>query len=108
MPEDLRSLNNKEAIKAKLQQLWNGDVPLKYTFWLYYLLFMVVLVVLGTIGGMLGFLIHLVSLAWAGFMVKPILSSAEKYEGEQAYALLAKILAVLILIGVVGRLVGPY
>lgn len=108
MPEDLRSLNNKEAIKAKLQQLWNGDVPLKYTFWLYYFLFVFILAVLASVGGVLGFFFDLVSLAWAGFMVKPILSSAEKYEGEQAYALLAKIFAVLILIGVVGRLVGPY
>lgn len=108
MSEDLRSLNNKEAIKAKLQQLWNGDVALKYTFWLYYFLFMFILAVLASVGGALGFFFDLVSFAWAGFMVKPILSSAEKYEGEQAYALLAKVIAVLILIGVVGRLVGPY
>lgn len=106
MAEDFKALMTKEGFKAKLQQLWNGDVPLKETFWLYYFAVMVILMVLSDITGILGFIFGLISLAWAGFMVKPILTAADKYTGDKNIALLAKIVAVLIGIGVLCSLLG--
>lgn len=106
MAEDFKALLTKDGFKAKLQQLWNGDVPLKETFWLYYFAVMVILMVLGDITGIIGFIFGLASLVWAGFMVKPIIAAADKYEGDKNIALLAKVVAILIGLGVLGSLLG--
>ena len=86
-----------DKMKATLNNLWNGNVPLAQTFWLYYFVGILVLrIVAGAIGPIGAILI----LAWAGFMVLPIWRSADKYSGNSLFALLAKIAAVLIALGV--------
>lgn len=88
-------------VKDRLMALWNGEIPLVQTFWMYYFLAVFVLKILGNgIGGPLGALFGLLALGWAGFMVKPIIAAADKYPGEKQWALLAKIAAVLIGLGV--------
>ena len=88
-------------IKATLTKLWNGEVPLAHTFWLYYVVGVIVLRVLaGVVGSVMGIVI----VGWAGFMVLPIWRAADKYEGNNLFALLAKIAAVLIALGVLGSL----
>jgi hypothetical protein len=97
---------NRAAIEARLRQLWNGDVPLKETFWVYYFAVVLCFAVLSTVGGFLGFLFTLAGMAWGLFMIKPILMAAERYQGNVNYALLAKVAAVLILLCILGILAG--
>jgi hypothetical protein len=88
-------------IKATLTKLWNGEVPLAHTFWLYYFVGVIILrLVAGAINPVFGIVI----VAWAGFMVLPIWRSADKYSGNNLFALLAKIAAVLIAIGAIASL----
>lgn len=90
-----------DGIKAIFEKLWKGDVPLIQTFWLYYFVGIILLrLVVGIISPFLGIII----IAWAAFMVIPIWRSASKYEGNNLFALLAKIAAVLITLGVLGSL----
>jgi FtsH-binding integral membrane protein len=92
-----------DDIKAKLNKLWNGDVPLVFTFWLWYVLGVFVLRLLAEqLGAGLGILI----VGWAGFMVLPIWRSADKYTGNSLFALLAKIAAVFIALGALGTLLS--
>ncbi len=87
-----------------IQSLWQGKIPLVQTFWLYYFCAMFVLGLLGNILPGLSNLFALFQLILAGFMVRPIIISADKYTGPSHWALLAKIAAVLIGIGVIARL----
>jgi|GEM_PF-1593232 len=81
--------------------LWNGEVPLAQTFWIYYFISIFVMKVIGNaVGGPIGMIFGLLAIGWAGFMVMPILSAAEKYTGAKHWALAAKIAAVLIGLGV--------
>lgn len=89
-----------DTIKAKLQTLWNGDVPLGQAFWLYYFVAVFVLKIIGSIGGSVEVLFGLLALGWSAAMVKPIFASADKYTGEKHWALAAKAAAVIIAIGV--------
>ena len=90
-----------DKIKATLKQLWEGNVPLAHTFWLYYFVGILVLrIIAGAIGAVGGIFI----VAWAGFMVLPIWRSADKYQGNNLFALAAKIAAVVIALGVLGTL----
>lgn len=90
-----------DKIKATLSTLWDGNIPLAQTFWLYYFLAIFALRVLaGVIGPVMGIFI----LGWAGFMVVPIWRAADKYTGNSLFALLAKIASVLIALGVLGTL----
>lgn len=94
-------------IKERGMALWNGEIPLVQTFWMYYFLGVFGLKVVGNgIGGPLGVIFGLVALAWAGFMVKPIIAAADKYTGEKQWPLLAKIAAALIGLGVLADLFG--
>ncbi|MEZ5815056.1 MAG: hypothetical protein R3E13_10135 [Alphaproteobacteria bacterium] len=90
-----------DKIKETLNQLWNGDIPLAHTFWLYYFIGMLVLRIPAQALGALG---ALIIIGWAGYMVLPIWRSADKYTGNKFFALLAKIAAVLIALAVAGSL----
>lgn len=90
-----------DKVKATLKALWNGDIPLAQTFWLYYI---VAIIVLRLLAGFIGPLMVLAILGWAGFMVLPIWRAADKYSGNVLFALLAKAAAVLIALGVLGTL----
>ena len=94
-----------DNIKNKLTALWNGQVPLWQTFWLYYFIGLAVINLLaGNISGGVGTILTLVALIWAGFMVLPIWKSADAYSGNTLFALAAKIAAIVIAIGVLTRL----
>ncbi len=84
--------------------LWHGNYPLFQVFWLYYFAVVIALQALGTIVGIFSTIFVLFKLVWAGFMVKPIFVAADKYTGPEHWALLAKIAAVFIGIGVVADL----
>ena len=88
-----------DEIKKTLNQLWNGEIKLSHTFWLYYFCGILVIRIIANAIGPVG---AILVLGWAGFMVLPIWRSAEKYEGKPIFALLAKIAAVLIALGVLG------
>lgn len=90
-----------DKIKATLTKLWEGNVPLVQTFWLYYF---VGIFVLRLIAGAVGPVVGIVILVWAGFMVLPIWRSADKYSGNSLFALAAKIAAVVVALGVLGTL----
>ena len=90
-----------DQIKTTLKQLWQGELSLAQTFWLYYVVAMIALrIVASAIGPVMGIVI----LGWAGFMVVPIWRSADNYTGNSLFALLAKIAAVLMALGVLGTL----
>ena len=89
-----------------LQDLWNGKLPLFKVFWLYYFATVVVLGFLASMLAPLAKVFSLLSLVWAGFMVKPIWVAAEAYKGEKLYAMLAKGAAVLIAIATFFRFIG--
>ncbi len=76
-------------------------MPLVQTFWLYYF---VGIIVLRIIAGAFGPAFGIVIVAWAGFMVMPIWRSSDKYQGNSLFALLAKIAAVLVALGVLRTL----
>ena len=90
---------NMDKIKATLKQLWNGDVPLAQTFWLYYFVGMLVVRIPATAVGSIG---ALLIIGWAGYMVLPIWRSADKYTGKPIFSLMAKVAAVVIALGVFG------
>ena len=90
-----------DKIKAILKQLWAGDIALAQTFWLYYFVGILVMRIPAQALGMLG---ALLIIGWAGYMVLPIWRSADKYTGNKLFALLAKISAVVIALGVLGSL----
>ena len=94
----------KSQAETKIKELWSGSIPLFETFWIYYFAVVVVLQIVGQAFGMLGMILSLAALAWAGFMVKPIWVSADKYAGPKHWAMLAKIVAILILLGVISSL----
>lgn len=88
-------------VKERCLSLWHGEIPLVQTFWVYYFLAVFALKIVGNgLDGTLEAIFGLLALGWAGFMVKPIIASADKYTGEKQWALLAKIAAVLIGLGV--------
>lgn len=86
-----------DKIKETLTELWNGNIPLVQTFWLYYFVGIFVVRLVASAIGPVG---ALLILGWAGFMVLPIWRSADKYTGKPIFALLAKVAAVLIALGV--------
>jgi len=90
-----------ENLKALLQRLWNGDLPLAQTFWIFYVM---VLIGLRIVALAFGPVIGVLALLWAGFMVMPIWRAANKYTGNNIFSLLAKVAAVLIALGVLGTL----
>ncbi len=91
----------KSQMESKIKALWAGEVPLFETFWIYYFAVVVVLQLVGGAFGALWFLFFVVSLGWAGFMVRPIWLASDKYAGPKHWAMLAKIAAILIAIGIV-------
>ena len=101
-----RPLINQEMIKARLRQLWQGEVSLLETFWLYFFAGVIILSALSSIDGLIGVAFELMTLAWAGFMVKPVFMAADRYKGEKHWAILAKIAIVVILIEVILDLVS--
>lgn len=77
-------------------------MPLFETFWIYYFAAVIVLQVVGSALGILGILFFLIALGWAGFMVRPISGWRPiNILGPKHWAMLAKIMAILIVIGVV-------
>ena len=94
----------KSQAETKIKELWSGSIPLFETFWIYYFAVVVVLQIVGQAFGVLGMVLSLAALAWAGFMVKPIWLAADKYAGPKHWAALAKIVAILIVIGVISSL----
>ena len=94
----------KSQAETKIKELWSGSIPLFETFWIYYFAVVVVLQIVGQAFGVLGMILSLAALAWAGFMVKPIWLAADKYAGPKHWAALAKIVAILIVIGVISSL----
>jgi hypothetical protein len=105
-PELLPLPKTMPEMKARLRALWNGDVPLFDTFWVYYFAIVFILSALSSIDGVIGVLFNIVMLGWAGFMVRPIWMAADRYKGERIWATAAKILAVLLAVFVVGQLVN--
>lgn len=83
-------------IQDQLTKLWNGEVGLSQMFWLYYFLAIFVLKFIGGPSGILSVLCGILSLAWAGFMVRPIIRAADRYEGEKHWKELAKISTAVI------------
>lgn len=95
------------AARIRMQQLWDGQVPLVTTFWLYYFVAVAALNILAlAIGGPIGRVMLVFALLWAGFMVRPIWKAAEHYQGEPVLAVIAKVVAVLIGISVFANLVN--
>lgn len=94
----------KSQAEAKVKALWAGDVPLFETFWIYYFAIVAGLQIVGGVFGLLWILFFLASLAWAGFMVRPIWLAADKYAGPKHWATLAKIAAILIALCVLGTI----
>lgn len=94
----------KSQAETKIRELWAGAIPLFETFWIYYFAVIVVLQILAQAFGILGILFSLVALCWAAFMVKPIWVSADKYAGPKHWAMIAKIFAILIALGVISTL----
>lgn len=94
----------KSQCEEKIKALWAGDVPLFETFWIYFFAAVIVLQVVGAALGVLGILFFLAALGWAGFMVRPIWLAADKYAGPKHWAVLAKVAAVLIVIGVISTI----
>ncbi len=91
----------KSQAEAKIKALWAGDVPLFETFWIYCFGAVIVLRVVGGALGILGILFFLAALLWSGFMARPIWLAADRYAGPKHWAMLAKIAAILIVIGVI-------
>ena len=95
-----------DEVKKTSLSLWHGEVPLFQTFWIYYVAGVFALALLSAIIDPLSIVFNLLAIAWAGFMVKPIIEAAKKYETENPeekhWALAAKIAAVLIALGVLG------
>lgn len=84
-----------DKIKSVSKDLWEGNVPLVKTFWVYYVVALVVLnIIKGTVM-ILGFLPDV----WSIIMVVPIWRAAGKYEGYVVYGVLARVFAVLSALG---------
>ncbi len=94
-------LFNKTEIEVRLKKLWAGDIPLFQTFWIYYFAGVFVLKILASLSGSLAGIFDILALAWAAFMIKPILESADRYQGEKLWTVLAKIGAGLIALGII-------
>ena len=97
---------NVEALKFRLRQLWQGQIPLAQTFWLYYFLGVLVLKSFSRAQGPFGGLFDVLALGWAGFMIKPIIASADHYQGDRIWNILAKIAAIIIAIAVLSDLLA--
>jgi hypothetical protein len=95
---------NMPELKARLRALWEGEVPLFDTFWVYYFLIVFLLAALTGIGGVVGLLFNIAMLLWMAFMVRPIWKAADGYTGEKIWATLAKIIAILIAISAASQL----
>jgi hypothetical protein len=91
-------------MRDKLRALWRGDEPLGRVFWLYYAVVVAVLQGLGAVMGGLGGLFHVAALGWAAFMVRPVMTAAERYKGPKHWGFLAKVAAVMITIAVIAQL----
>lgn len=94
----------KAQAEAKVKALWAGEVPLFETFWIYYFGIVVGLQILGLAFGVLGLLFFFAAIGWAGFMIKPIWLAADKYAGPKHWAIIAKVMAVLIGLGVLSAI----
>ncbi|MFN3828208.1 MAG: hypothetical protein ACK4NR_11365 [Micavibrio sp.] len=99
---DVEKLKGQATTKTK--SLWNGGEPLFMTFWVYGFAICAGFSIIAEPFGALGRLINLIGLGWSAFMVKPIWLAADKYEGPQHWAVAAKIAAIVIALGVLGRL----
>ncbi len=98
---------NKEFIETRLKELWEGKINLVHCFWIYMVAVTLGLsIVAGAFGGILGGLLRLIALAWSGFMVMPVIRSADKFTGDGLWALLAKIAAILTAISVAASLLS--
>jgi hypothetical protein len=93
---------------VRLRHLWRGKIPLAQTFWLYYFSVILALKLLAGAHGWRSDFFGLVTLLWAGFMVKPIIASADNYRGDQIWAALAKILALIIAVCVLSDLMASF
>lgn len=91
---------------ATIQNLWQGRLPLKQVFWVYYVAVMLVIKLVGIVLPMFFVISALFQIIWAGFMVKPIFVAADKYKGPQHWALLAKVFAILLGFAVIGALLA--
>jgi|JI10StandDraft_1071094.scaffolds.fasta_scaffold06589_7 hypothetical protein len=93
---DINKLQEQMAIK--MQELWNGKIPLFQAFWIYYFSVVLALNLMAASLGFLGNIIAVFAIGWSAFMVKPIWVAADKYAGPKHWSLLAKVAALLILI----------
>lgn len=84
-----------EEVKKLVQSLWNGEIQLVRTFWLYYFVAVFVINLLGHIIAPLAGLFALLAIAWGGFMIMPVIRAADRYEGEKLWAMAAKVAVVL-------------
>jgi hypothetical protein len=89
-------------VQSKLKELWEGNIPLVQTFWLYYFFGVFFLSWVG-IGMKLAF-VNLIAVLWAGYMAAPIWRAANNYEGLSLYAKMAKVAAVIIALIAISRL----
>ncbi|NCC20870.1 MAG: hypothetical protein EOM26_00235 [Alphaproteobacteria bacterium] len=86
---------------ARAGELWRGDVPLVRCFWIYFFAASFVLSFLSnSFNGAPGSLFHLLSVAWMGFMVMPVVRAAGKFDGDPMWSVLARVAAILAAVGV--------
>lgn len=94
--------NVPSGFSATIQTLWQGKLPLKTVFWIYYVLPILGLAVAGAVLPLLAKIFALFRLVWAGFMVRPVFVAAQAYTGPGPWGLAAKIFAILLGLAVVG------
>ena len=95
-----------KEVMVRIRHLWRGKIPLTQTFWLYYFAIIFVLRMMARTQGFTAEFFNLLTVLWAGFMVKPILAAADNYTGDKIWAALAKICAVIIAVCVLSDLLN--
>lgn len=86
----------KALAETKVKALWAGEMPLFEVFWIYNFGIVAGAQILGMIFGFVGFIFFLAAFCWAAFMVKPTWLAADKYAGPKHWAVIAKVITVLI------------
>ena len=75
-----------EDFYERMEQLWNGEIPLYMTFWGYYFGVCMVASVLARILSPIAGFISLAALLWTVFMLRPLIMAAKNYEGPAHWA----------------------
>jgi hypothetical protein len=95
-----------KELLVRIRHLWRGKIPLVRTFWLYYVAIIFVLRLFARTPGVTAEIFNVLTVLWAGFMVRPIIAAADNYGGDQIWVALAKICAGIIAICVLSDLIS--